>query len=476
MFEWFRKNENKNVKNTEERKDYLKKIIEIIDLGENVFITGGAGTGKSYTLSKLKKHYKDELQLTSTTGISALNIKGQTLHSWSGIGLGEKPIAVTVKMITQKPTLYKQLLLCKKLAIDEISMLDNHTMDYVNEVLKLVRENEKPFGGIQVILIGDFFQLPPVKIDDADEHKDFCFNSQAWQDLNLYTIILNDVKRQNDKRFIEALTNVRIDKTSAEDLKVFYERDYPGSYEPDKNILQIFGTNRDADAYNTKCFDEIQSQSYCYDAVDMLHQYSILDDSCTILKINENSEIKLNNYDAKCIQQFDKDCKAPKHLELKEGCRVMLLTNLDIKSGLVNGTCGTITMLTSASVAVEFDNGVKLSMQPFEFEYIKEGKTKVTRKQYPLRLAYGITIHKSQGMTFANLVVNFNRIFDYGQAYVALSRTKSLDGLIIKGFDHNKIRANEKVVNFYKNLINNKKCKIFDESSENATIEQAGGK
>ena len=130
------------------------------------------------------------------------------------------------------------------MAIDEVSMLDNITMEYVDNVLKILRENNKPFGGIQVILVGDFFQLPPVKIEQIDG-KDFCFNSKTWNELNLTTIYLTKVRRQSEKRYIEALNNVRVDKTSVKDLKVFYERDFEADYEPDKNILRIFGTNRD---------------------------------------------------------------------------------------------------------------------------------------------------------------------------------------------------------------------------------------
>jgi len=460
MFGWFKKEEKpKEIENIVVD-NVFQKICKYIDLGKNIFITGGAGTGKSYTLSKLKEFYGDELIVTSTTGISALNVNGQTLHSWAGIGIADKPIEQTVKKIKKNPILYKQLILCKKLAIDEISMLDNKTFEYVDKVLQQIRENDLPFGGIQVIIIGDFFQLPPVKIDDGN--KDFCFISKTWSDLNLITVILKSVKRQTDPRFVEALNNVRIDKTSINDLKVFYECDKPAAYEIDKNILRIFGTNSDADSYNQKCFNEITSEPYLYETFDNLYQYSLIDDSCTIIKMDDEGQKKITEKDAHCLKQFDRDCKAPLKLELKEGCRVMLLKNLNIKQGLVNGTCGTIQMLTSASIDVLFDNGIRLNLTPAEFEYTQDGRTKIIRKQYPLRLAYGITIHKSQGMTFDKLVVNFNKIFDYGQAYVALSRTKSLEGLIIKGFDHNKIRANEKVIKFYRELENDENCKIFD--------------
>lgn len=448
MFFWIKKKKNKITNDTT-----FDFILKLINESKNVFVTGGAGTGKSYTLNKLKENFKEKLHITSTTGISALNVNGQTLHSWAGIGLADKPVEEVVKNIKRKKALYKQLILCEMLAIDEISMLDNNTFDYVSDVLKTVRENDRPFGGIQVLIFGDFFQLPPVKIDS--ENKDFCFHSLTWKELDLKTIILKDTKRQSDKEFVEALNNVRIDKTSMEDLKVFYKRDYEPTYMPSKDILQIFGTNADADAYNIKCFNEIEDRTYEYTAKDELYLYD-KDENCTIINTESIEDTNISKYDLIYLKRFNEDCKAPLKLELKEGCRVMLLKNLNIKSGLVNGSCGTVNQLTSGSIEITFDNGVRTNLAPVEFAFIKEGKTKIKRTQYPLRLAYGITIHKSQGMTFDKLVVNFNRIFDYGQAYVALSRTRTLEGLIIKGFDHNKIVANQEVVNFYKSLENEK--------------------
>lgn len=453
MFSWLKKQTStdsvENVTNAEDK--VFEHVIALIEDGYNIFITGGAGVGKSYTLNKIKVKYKEKLHITSTTGISAINVNGQTIHSWAGIGLADKPIDEVVKKIRRKATLYKTLLCCEMLAIDEISMLDSFTFTYINEVLKAVRENDKPFGGIQVLIFGDFFQLPPVRMEE--DRKDFCFNSQAWKELNLKTVILKDVKRQSEKELSEALNNVRIDKTSAEDLKVFYKRDVEPDYEAPKDILQIFGTNADADAYNDKCFKEIPERPYIYEAKDELYIYNdIGESSVTVLNTKDIANTKVGKYDLMALKKFNEDCKAPEKLELKEGCRVMLLKNIDVKRGLANGSCGTIKQLTSGSIDILFDNGVRTNMLPVEFEYIKEGRTKIKRTQYPLRLAYGITIHKSQGMTFDKLVVNFNKIFDYGQAYVALSRTKTLEGLIIRGFDHNKIIANKKVVDFYKQL------------------------
>lgn len=431
--------------------DTTIKVIEYIKQGKNLFITGGAGTGKSYLLNQLSLYYRNKLQITSTTGISALNVSGQTIHSWAGIGIANKPIDDVVKSIKKKPTLLKQILMAELLAIDEISMLDNDTMDYINDVLKLVRKDKKPFGGIQVLIFGDFFQLPPVGLKEED-NIDFCFNSKSWKELNLTTILLESVKRQSDTAFVNALNNVREDKTSNEDLKVFFKCDYDADYEPSRDILQIFSTNNSADAYNSQCYNELDTEPFQYISEDELYVYDNYNEG-KVINLNIPSQIQtLSEYDKKCIERFNEDCKAPQLLELKVGCRVMLVKNQNIKAGLVNGACGTVKNLTDNSITVLYDNGVTTNVVRETFEYIKEGKTKVKRLQYPLRLAYGITIHKSQGMTFDRLVVNFNRIFDYGQAYVALSRTRGMDGLIIKGFDPNKIKANPKVIEFYKNL------------------------
>lgn len=427
-----------------------KRIIDLIEKKENIFITGGAGTGKSYILNQLRYYYKNKLQVTSTTGISALNVSGQTIHSWAGIGIADKSIDIVVAGIKKKPTLLKQILLTEILAIDEISMLDNDTMDYLNDVLKAVRKDSRPFGGIQILLFGDFFQLPPVGLSD-DENIDFCFNCRTWKELNLKTVLLTEVKRQSDLEFINALNNVREDKTDIEDLKVFFKCDYEADFEPPRDILQIFSTNNRADAYNSQCYNEIEATPYQYSSKDELYIYSKHGD-CDVINLDSDEANKISEYDHKCIKRFNEDCKAPRTLELKVGCRVMLVKNQNIKAGLVNGSCGTVSALTKNSITVRFDNGVEVNITPETFEYIKENKPKIKRRQYPLRLAYGITIHKSQGMTFDKLVVNFNRIFDYGQAYVALSRTRGKDGLIIKGFDPNKIKANPKVIEFYKNL------------------------
>lgn len=429
--------------------DGFEKSCELLDQGYNIFVTGGAGTGKSFILNKLKERYRSKLAITSTTGISALNVNGQTIHSWSGIGIANTPIEQTVKRIKEKNTLYKQILCAKMLAIDEISMLDNRTFDYINTTLKIVRNNNKPFGGIQVLLFGDFFQLPPVQL--GVNNRDFCFKSKAWNELELKPVILKETKRQTELDFIEALNNLRIGYITPKDTELFVKRENESKQINQDGILHIFGTNQEADEYNNKCFSELDANIYTYKANDTLYKYDKYE-KCTEIPLNDQNKITLNDFDKNTLKNFNDYCKAPEELNLKLDSKVMLIKNIDIDAGLVNGSCGTIVELKDDAIVVAFETGRQVKIEKTDFIYQKDARPKIKRVQYPLRLAYGITIHKSQGMTFDNLVVNFNRVFSDGQGYVALSRTRSLEGLVLNDYAPGKVSANPEVVDFYEKL------------------------
>jgi len=425
---------------TEEDNEYLNKIIEIINKGENIFITGYAGTGKSYILNKLKKRF--EIDVTSTTGLAAVNIQGQTIHSWAGVGICNKPIHVVAENILKRSKLKKQILNCNILAIDEISMLDAQAFDYIDSVLRLARDNEEPFGGIQVLLFGDFFQLPPVE----KAEKGFCFSSNAWKELNLQTVFLEKIYRQTDDKFIRSLNNIRMNEITEEDIKLFQTREAKNNtYNSD--ILHIFSTNKEADTYNSLKFDKVQNPVHTFISEDKMHRKK------EVVQLNiEFPQKSLSKFDLMTLEMFDKYCKAPQILELKEGCKVMLLKNHNFAKGLINGSCGVVLKIEEDAVIVKFDNGLEESIPKNTFEYYREGELVCSRDQYPLRLAYGITIHKSQGMTLDKLVVDCNRIFECGQAYVALSRIKSLNGLYLRSFNPSKVVVNEEVINFYDSL------------------------
>jgi len=423
------------VKN-EDTKD-LDQITELLKNGENLFITGYAGTGKSYILNKLKNKF--DIEVTSTTGMAAVNIQGQTIHSWAGVGICSKPIEQVVKNILKRTKIRKQIVNCNILAIDEISMLDARTLDYIDNVLKMVREEDSPFGGIQVLFFGDFFQLPPVRKAESG----FCFNSECWNKLNLQTVFLQKIYRQKDENFIRALNNIRLNSMTETDVELLSSRMVEhNTYNSD--MLHIFSTNGEADSYNARKFDAVSNPVHIFTAEDKLHRNN------RVIKINpENLPENLNHYDKLTWETLNNSCKAPQVLELKEGCKVMLLKNHNFAKGLINGSCGVVLKIESNSVKIKFDNDVQETITNHTFELYREGELAATREQLPLRLAYGITIHKSQGMTLDKVVVDCNRIFECGQAYVALSRVKSLEGLYLRSFNPRKVVVDEEVINFY---------------------------
>ncbi|KKP40221.1 MAG: pif1, pif, PIF1 5'-to-3' DNA helicase-like protein, ATP-dependent DNA helicase PIF1 [Candidatus Peregrinibacteria bacterium GW2011_GWC2_33_13] len=213
--------------------------------------------------------------------------------------------------------------------------------------------------------------------------------------------------------------------------------------------LHIFSTNKEADTYNSLKFNNVKNPVHTFISEDKIHRKK------KIIEIDkENPQKELSKFDLITLEMFDKYCKAPQILELKEGCKVMLLKNHNFAKGLINGSCGIVRKIEENAVLVKFDNGIEESITKNTFEYYREGELVSSRDQYPLRLAYGITIHKSQGMTLDELVVDCNRIFECGQAYVALSRIKTIDGLYLRSFNPNKVVVNEEVINFYDSLKN----------------------
>lgn len=399
----------------------LLKIIRLIKKGKNIFITGHAGTGKSYILDKLKT-IVPKLTVTSTTGIAAVNVNGQTIHSWAGVGICNKPVSSVVEKILDNHTQYTQIKNCEILALDEVSMLNFQTFEYINEVLKQVRENDEPFGGIQLIFIGDFFQLPPVE-KRMEQEKKYCFESDLWKELDFHSVILNQNYRQNEKDLIKALSHIRTNNLTQKDIELLKTREVKDSkYLSD--MLHIFSTNEEVRRYNQQRFNLLDSVRYDFESIDTLYQ-------------NTN------------ILSY---CKVEEKISLKVGSRVMLLVNLNFETGLINGSCGTVIEINNDDILIRFDNGINEHIQRYEFEFYKNDKLIATRKQFPLSLAYAITTNKSQGMTLDRLFVDFSRFFENGQTYVALSRVKTLEGLHISNFNPQKIKVDKKIVDFYKSL------------------------
>jgi len=416
-----------------------KQAVYALEDGENIFISGSAGTGKSYLLQYLKANYSDSgLHITASTGIAAVHVGGQTLHSWAAIGLGNLPAEQIIENLfsAKFSRVRRKLKLAKMLAIDEISMISAPVFDLINELLKAVRQDERPFGGLQLILFGDFLQLPPVNREGqlANDYQ-FCFQSNAWRELNPKPIMLKTVFRQEDKDFVKLLNNIRFGKIDEDDILTLKSRiNLPDKISAIKPTI-LASHNAQVDAIN---------QTY-------------------LKQIVENSQVFAAKFsgDSSKIDFLRKNCLAAEKLELKVGAQVMMLKNTYQKEGVINGSLGVIKEFSKKNnhPIVEFNNGALLTIAPevwalekFDVEK-REIVTEAEMMQVPLLLAWAITIHKSQGMTLDKVKCDLSKVFADGQIYVALSRVKTLEGLHIDGLDFNRIRANQDIVEFYNRLL-----------------------
>ena len=404
-----------------------ENAVKVIREGKNVFISGNAGTGKSFLLRHLKQTIPN-IHLTASTGIAAVNVGGQTIHSWSGIGLGTLP----ANKLTFSGKVISRVRMAKILAIDEISMISAETLDLINNVTKFLRKNDKPFGGIQIILFGDFFQLPPV-------HGDFCFNSKAWTEAKLVNIILKKIFRQSDEVFVNLLNNIRHAQLTADDISVLTER-IKCKCTDEIQPTRLVSHNDQADKINREELNKIESKIHTFKA-----------------KYRGTDQLK--------IEFLKKNCVAYDTLDLKIGAHVMMLKNTYAEQGIINGSVGIVKDIVcrgnndiAVCPIVTFENGVELTILPevWALERYDDATekliTEASIEQIPLIFSWAITIHKSQGMTLNKIRCDLSKVFTYGQSYVALSRVKSLDGLYIDDIDFNKIRTSDLIIEFYETL------------------------
>lgn len=400
--------------------------------GKNVFLTGSAGTGKTACIKMFIKVYKQNkiMGITSTTGISALLFGGSTIHSYLGVGLGTSSVESMYKKLCSRPHFRNRWKNMEVLIIDEISMLSPVLFDKLEALARRVRRNEEPFGGIQLILSGDFCQLPCVNSDK------FCFEAESWSKCVTNIIYLTEIIRQKDVEWQNCLNNIRLGllpKQTKKLLKSRINKELHNDYgiKPTK----LFSTNYSVDYENNKELDVLAVNDPDF------YEYN--------MEIRVHNGIK--NKDC-VIEKYKKSCNASENLQLCVGAQVMLLWNYDTEGGLVNGSRGVVTGFIGDIPMVKFMNGREILIDYHIWETEENNQKILSVIQIPLKLAYALTIHKSQGCSLDYVEIDLSDAFAPGQAYVALSRVRNIEGLNIINIDFDKIRADEKAVDFYQKI------------------------
>ena len=408
-----------------------KKAFEKFKKGDNILILGAAGCGKSKIVKEMYKYIKDktnkEMYVTSTTGISAYSIKGITINSFMGIGTGESSVEILLRRLRYKMGIKDRIKRADILVIDEISMMSADIFEKINVICQTLRKCRKPFGGIQMVITGDFLQLETIFKNESGDRRLITESELFKKMYDNNTVILKENFRQNgDNKYIDILLRIRKGVQTEDDIKVLNSR-LTKVIKP--NMIYLVSSNKKAQAINNLRLSNIKSLDHVYDCV---YTQTGTNDTCDTLK----RELQL---------QFVQ--KGIESLRLRNGCRVLLIKNMDVSIGLVNGSTGTIKECLEDSVVVEFDNGVTENIQKLEWE-LELDNSKVFCKQIPLMLAYAITCHRSQGLSLDSAVLDLDDCFCNHMVYVALSRVKSLEGLYLKSFDPKKITVNSKIVEY----------------------------
>lgn len=400
--------------------------------GKNVFITGAAGVGKTAVIKLFVKMYQHskKIAVTSTTGTSALLLGGTTIHSYLGIGYGEGSVEALVAKVCAWGWLRKRWISLEVLFIDEISMMDPDLFDKLEEVARIVRNDQRPFGGIQIVLSGDFLQLPCVGTSR------FCFEAKSWSTCIDETIFLTEILRQGDTTFQTVLNSIRVGDITPKvrkvlDSRVGIELSNSHGIKP----TRLYSKNRDVDFINEQELDNLAENGRQF--------YEYVMDICVYSGVSNKSAT---------LEKFKKCCTAPEVLQLCVEAQVMLLKNLDLPKGLANGSRGVVIGFIGEMPVVKFLNGEERVIDYHIWEVEENDKKILRARQLPLKIAYAISIHKSQGCSLDWAEIDLSDIFEYGQAYVALSRVKSLEGLSLIGINYDSIQAHPEAVAYYENL------------------------
>ena len=410
------------------------EAFDILKMGHNVYLTGSAGSGKTFLLNKYIRFLKSRgvgVGITASTGIASTHLGGITIHSWSGIGVSDTLDAGEMDKLLKKHRLIKRFENTRVLIVDEISMLHPHQMDLVNQVCQAFKQSLQPFGGMQIVLSGDFFQLPPVKPSSSETS--FANQSAIWNSMDLKVCYLREQHRHSSDGLIEILNDIRGDNVSDSTYDYLNERMFENLAEGDRSAM-LYTHNVDVDYLNNNFLKKLKGEAKVY-------------------SMEETGTRRV-------VELLKKGCLAPEALELKTGAAVMFVKN-NFEEGYVNGTMGTVVGFDSGDLPiVETKDGNEIIVDRESWKLEEEGRMIAEIFQLPLRLAWAITVHKSQGMTLDAVEVDLSKSFVEGMGYVALSRARTLSGLILRGLNEISLKVSQAALEI--------DCHLQQESEQNA--------
>ena len=389
---------------------------------QNVFLTGRAGTGKSF----LVRHFlhglnPDDAPVLASTGAAAILLGGRTFHSFFGLGIMEGGTAKTVERSLRNPKNVKRIRRARMVLVDEVSMLSGETLAAAEQISRLARNADEPWGGMRVIFVGDFGQLPPVT--KRDERVDWAFTHEVWERSNLQPAVLMQIMRTKEASWLDVLGKVREGICDAHVQNSLNERKLP--VDEDFEATRLFPHRHTAEEYNLFRLDKLSGE-----ATEIETEYK---------------------GEERAIETLKRQAPIPEKLLLKEGALVMLRRNHQ-EGTYVNGSLAHVIRITKDELTLELlDWGYEIELQKESFDlYDGDGEVIASAKNFPLTLAYGSTIHKAQGTTLDRLVVDLRSLWEAGQAYVALSRVRSVEGLYLSGWTARSIKADPTVRNYYR--------------------------
>ncbi len=394
------------------------QALALLKTGMNVFLTGSAGAGKTYVLNQYIAYLKDRkipVAVTASTGIAATHMNGMTIHAWSGIGVKQRLSDPDIKALLAKKYLRGHLENAVVLIIDEISMLHKQQLDMVDRVLRAFKKNDLPFGGIQVVFSGDFFQLPPIdRLASASRDK-FAFMSRAWLDARPVICYITEQYRQSDAGFNRILNEIR-DGRISEHARRLLDAARETSFNDDGEITRLFSHNVDVERINRLRLAELPGKVHTFKAT--------------------------SRGNAKLVEGLKRTVLAGPLISLKKNARVMFVKN-NYDKGYINGTTGVVRSIDDDGYPiVRIADGSDIIVEPEEWSVQDDtGKALARYNQIPLRLAWAITVHKSQGMTLDRAEIDLRKTFEPGQGYVALSRLQNLAGLRLLGYNDMALRV-----------------------------------